>query len=272
VYATAETFAAAKNPAQLHGLHCAAALLALSAPYVVAAASAARLYDLKFLNPPVDEVVLLTSHPVVHGIRRDGYLLRQAPLPAEQIRTLGDLPITSAARTWLDLACELPFVDAVTLADSALYQRLVLQEELEDLLNEADGRPGVENARASLRFADRRAESPLESASRVAMHLGGVPAPDLQVEFVLPFRRDARVDFFWPGLVGEADGNSKYEPTDGRTPLDVIRDEREREFALRDMGLDVVRWGWVDVHRGRVVPRVLAALERVAERNRGRAG
>ncbi|HEY3604019.1 MAG TPA: type IV toxin-antitoxin system AbiEi family antitoxin domain-containing protein [Sporichthyaceae bacterium] len=272
VYATAETVASAKSdPVQLHALQSAAVLLALSAPYVVAASSAARLYGMKFLNRPTDEVVLLTSYPVVHGLRRDGYLLRQAPLPPEHVRVLGDLPITSPARTLLDLACELPFADSVALTDFSLHERLVLQAELEDLLGAAEGRPGIETARQSFRFADNRAESPLESASRVALHLGGVPAPELQVEFDLPGRRDARVDFFWPGLVGEADGDSKYEPTDGRTPLQVIRDEREREFALRDRGLDVVRWGWVDLHRGRVVPRVLAALERVAERNRGRA-
>jgi hypothetical protein len=272
VYATAETAASAKSdPVQLHALQSAAVLLALSAPYVVAASSAARLYGMKFLNRPTDEVVLLTSYPVVHGLRRDGYLLRQAPLPSGHVTILGDLPITSPARTLLDLACELPFADSVALTDFSLHERLVLQAELEDLLGAAEGRPGIEKARQSFRFADNRAESPLESASRVALHLGGVPAPELQVEFNLPGRRDARVDFFWPGLVGEADGNSKYEPTDGRTPLEVIRDEREREFALRDRGLDVVRWGWGDLHRGRVVPRVLAALERVAERNRGRA-
>jgi hypothetical protein len=121
VYATAATVAVAQSdPVQRHALQAAAVLLALSGPYVVAASSAAR-YRMKFLDQPADEVILLTPHPVVHGLRRNGYLLRQAPLPPEHVRIPGDLPITSPARTLLDLACELPFADSVVLTDFWLH-------------------------------------------------------------------------------------------------------------------------------------------------------
>jgi len=273
VYVTAEDFEAAKSDSvQFHALQCAAVLLALSAPHVVAGASAARLHRFKFLNEPADEVVVLTSKPLVHGLRRDGYLLRQAPLPSEHVRVRHDLPVTSPARTLLDLAAELPFADAVVLADSALHKRVVRQAELEDVLGTSEGRPGIEKARRSLRFADERAESPLESVSRVALHEGGVPTPQTQVVLDLPSGRRVRTDFFWPWVVGEADGEEKYKPTDGRSVIEVLRDEREREYELRDVGYEVVRWGWIDLWRARLVPRVLAAMERAAQRQLGRAG
>ncbi|MGQ0464605.1 MAG: type IV toxin-antitoxin system AbiEi family antitoxin domain-containing protein [Sporichthyaceae bacterium] len=275
VYATADDFAAAKkDPVQWHALQCAAVLLSLTPRYLAAAASSARLYGLDFLVEPPDEVVLLTDDEVVHGIHRDGYLLRQAPLPDGHRTRRHGIPLTSPARTLLDLAAELPFMDGVVPVDCALHRGLVDPEELQRILESAAGRPGIEQARMTFGFADAAAESALESASRVVFHLHGLPPPQTQVERVLSSGRRIRGDFVWADdLWGEADGQSKYAPDGNRTTLDVIRDEKQREQEMRDDGLEVIRWGWREVHQQHLlVHRVRAGMARTAERRRGRSG
>ena len=66
----------------------------------------------------------------------------------------------------------------------------------------------------------------------------------------------ARADFYWPqfGVIGEADGNLKYD--EGRA---AIVAERRRQQRLEDLGLVVVRWEWSDLTRFEVVVRRLRA-------------
>nr|BFF15511.1 hypothetical protein GCM10025699_68140 [Microbacterium flavescens] len=78
------------------------------------------------------------------------------------------------------------------------------------------------------------------------------------------------VDFWWPefGVVGEFDGEVKYRTADmlrGRTPEQVVIDEKRREDALRSMpGVRaVVRWNWADAMRAEPL---LAALRRAGVR------
>ncbi|MGQ0846289.1 MAG: type IV toxin-antitoxin system AbiEi family antitoxin [Sporichthyaceae bacterium] len=275
VYASAEDAAAvAVDPVQGHALECAAVLLALTPRYFAAASSAARLYGLDWLEKPALEVVLLTADPLVHGINRDGYLLRQAPLPDGHTTRRHGIPLTSPARTLLDLASELPFMDSVVLVDSALRRGLVTMEELETVLEGAAGRPGIEQARLALRFGDPASESALESASRVVFHQYGIPAPETQVRLRLTSGRNIRPDFRWPvGLLGEADGKAKYEPSETRSTLEVVLDEKARENEMRDDGLEFVRWGWREVKQPELlVRRVRAGLERATQLHSGRAG
>lgn len=275
VYAADHHYGVARSdPIQWHALQCAAALLALTPRYIVAGSSAARLYGLPFLVEPAADVVLLTEAPVVHGIHRDGYLLRQAPCDSSQISTRFGIPLTSPARTLLDLACELPFMDGVVLTDAALHKGLVTPGELDAVLVKAAGRPNVEQARMTFAFADGAAESPLESASRVLFHLHDVAPPRIQVTLHLTSGRQPRVDFLWDDpLVGEADGLGKYEPTDGRSTLEIVRHEKAREDDIRDDGIEVVRWGWPEVHQPHLlVERIRRGRARAAERRAGRAG
>ncbi|MHA7248085.1 hypothetical protein [Arthrobacter tecti] len=100
-----------------------------------------------------------------------------------------------------------------------------------------------------LEFANGLALYPGESISRVNMHLLGFPAPELQHSFSDARGKLAEVDFWWKdyGLVGEFDGRTKYlkpEYLKGRTPSQVVIDEKNRENRLRALGLNVVRWEW----------------------------
>lgn len=195
----------------------------------------------------------------------DGLRVLAAALPAEHVVDIGGVQVTSGARTVVDIARRRPFRAAVVVADSAL-RRGVTREELEAVLRDCRGWPGVRRAAEVVRFADGRAENPLESVGRVMMRNEGLPAPELQVdvydedgEFI------ARVDFLVREhrAIGEADGRRKY------TDPQVLWDEKVREDRLRDQGYEMVRFGWDDaLHRGpRTAARFKAAFARNARRS-----
>lgn len=97
-------------------------------------------------------------------------------------------------------------------------------------------------------MTDGRAESPLETTSRLLMGDLGLPIPTLQlVVRDASGRFLARSDFAWEEerVLGEADGMSKYARflRPGESPLDVVGREKARENALRAQGWWVIRWG-----------------------------
>ena len=101
-------------------------------------------------------------------------------------------------------------------------------------------------------FLARRSGSAGESLSRGQMAVLGVPMPDLQVRLPrIDERGEDIVDFDWPELetFGEFDGEGKYfdpELAGGRTPQEVLREEKMREDRVRRHRRHGVRWGWKD--------------------------
>ncbi|WP_425307868.1 hypothetical protein AADG42_03645 [Ammonicoccus fulvus] len=159
---------------------------------------------------------------------------------------LSGLPVTSLARTVVDLARSLAYHHAVAVVDAALRMG-VGRDALEAELELARRRPGNARARMAVEFGDGRAESPGESWSRVQMAALGLPKPGLQTElFDVDGKLVARVDFDWEeyGVVGEFDGDTKYgrllKP--GQDVNTVVRKERAREERIRRQDRWVIRW------------------------------
>lgn len=168
-------------------------------------------------------------------------------------------PVTSLARTVVDIAAAASFGSAVAMADAALRRTTHPLDGLPrtslvraDLLAELATIPvshGSARARKAIEFADAAADRPGESMSRVAMHIAMVTPPRLQVELRGASGHIYVVDFWWPqfGVIGEFDGKGKY--TDpvflrGRTPEQALQDEKRREDGLRAAGHGMSRWGW----------------------------
>lgn len=274
VYIDAEALASvADDPRRRHALEIAGLLLIVECDAVACGTSAARLLGIETLTPPSAELAIVTGDHDVKGARRDGYVLRSAALPAHHRRVLNGVPVTSPARTAVDIARWSPLVDGVVVIDSVLRQCLATQRELHEVLCVSHSWRGIAGARRAIELSDRKADSVLESVSRVAMHEQGIPAPRTQV---LLGDRDgpfAQADFLWDEfrVIGEADGLAKYEPSDGRTTREIMRAEKRREARLLDLGYDVVRWGWEDARDSpRLAARLRAAFARGAARQRGR--
>ncbi|MEE2031338.1 hypothetical protein [Rhodococcus chondri] len=167
--------------------------------------------------------------------------------------------VTSIARTVVDLARTLPRPQAVVVGDSALRLAPGTQARIPQVLAASRSKHGILSAKTVLAFLDGRSESVGESLSRVRMSEYGLPLPDLQHEVVTLDGRRYRVDFFWEeyGVVGEFDGALKY------TERHHLVAEKDREDAIRDLGLEVIRWNWTELdHFEVVVHRFERAVER----------
>jgi len=94
--------------------------------------SAAMLFRLRLLTTPPGGTVTLTVPPGERrgGYSRSGVTCHVANLPADHVTKRYGLPITTAARTVIDIARTSPFTEAVVVADSALYERHTSKTEL----------------------------------------------------------------------------------------------------------------------------------------------
>jgi hypothetical protein len=183
--------------------------------------------------------------------------LHRANLPDDDVMDLDGYRVMGQARTVMDVARERGVAAGVVAADHALHHGLVDAGLLAAAFETCAGWPGRKAARITLLSADGAAESPLESLSRLRIAAQGLPAPRLQTEICDESGRFlGRCDFYWDefGVVGEADGDLKYEP--GRP---AVVKERHRQKQFEETGLIVVRWGWSDVYSFEAVARRLRA-------------
>jgi len=262
VYARADSLASsADDPARVHALRVAAALLPARALACASHQSAAILHGLDLLERPQESLVTLTRPPHVRGSRAGGNDLKvhAATLSPGHVTKHYGLPVTSVARTVIDLARALPFQHGVVVADSALHARKTTHDELDLVLAACSAWPGGERARHVVAFSDHRAESVLESCARVTFDERGLPPPELQVD-IGDDQIIGRVDFYWGQYltIAEADGMIKYADA-GR----AVR-QLERDQLLREAGFKVVHFTWRQLFRetDRLIARIREAFAR----------
>ena len=195
---------------------------------------------------------------------RPAACVHNAALPAGHIGRCLGVPVTSAARTVLDLARCSSLRAGLVVADSALHRERTTQQELQAVIGTCRRWPGVRRATEVVGFADALAESPLESIARVSFRDCGLPPPQLQAQLGADGRVIARVDFYWERFrtIAEADGEMKYDNRFAATH------QLRRDADLRDAGFEVVHFGWRDIYD---TPGQVAASIRAAFR-RGRRG
>lgn len=224
-------------------LAVAAEICARSIRLVASHHTAARLLGLEFVGDVRDTVLLSTD---VEGRARKAASahIRHVALPSNRVIICDGLPCTSAARTVVDLARELPFRDAVVLADSALRKRLTSRKELETVLLECRSWQGIREASRVVAFSDGRAEAVSESVARVVFAELGLPAPEPQVIIEDRAGVIGRVDFLFKEqrTIAEIDGKVKY-----RDDPDARFKEKKREELLEGVGFEVVRLTWEEI-------------------------
>jgi hypothetical protein len=195
---------------------------------------------------------------------------------AEPLSTVlvGDVMVTTPARTVVDCARLVSFEQGVVITDSALRSGLVTVTELDRHLHAAAHKMGIARARTVVAFADARSESVGESRSRVLLRQSALPDLELQYRIRDVLGNDvARVDFAIPELkvAGEFDGKVKYGRLlrPGESAGDAVFEEKRREDAVRDLDWQVVRWVWAELAEPAVViDRWNRAIERARRRDR----
>lgn len=261
------------DPRVLHEARVRAAVQAMSDQAVVSHVSAAVLHGLELWRPDLSRVHLTRDRGRGGRIGADVHVT-PAPLDAEEVVLVHGVPVTSPARTLVDLVRGTGFEQGVVAADFALRSGIVDVAGLQVALNRARGWPGVPRARRVVAFADGRSESVGESRSRVAIARAGLPAPRPQLE-VVDHRHVVvgRCDFGWEEerTVGEFDGRIKYgrDLAPDQDPGEAVFAEKVREDELRDCGLEVARWIWAELARfGPVAARIRRAHARGRRRSR----
>ncbi|MEU8214606.1 hypothetical protein AB0C47_02415 [Micromonospora taraxaci] len=143
---------------------------------------------------------------------------------------------------------------AISVLDSALNRGLVTTECLAVIPLLIRGRRGAVAARGYLAEADGRAQSPLETRSRLRCVDGGVPPDALQLEV----RDDDGYllgigDLGWrgPRLIAEADGR------DSHGTLEAVYADRRRQNRLINAGWTILRFTWQDTLHPTYIPHMV---------------
>lgn len=212
------------------------AALALAPGTVLCGASAARVWGLMVPREWPEEVVV--PRRVTRLRSRANLLVRSRDLRTDESTEIRGLPVTTIARTALDIALHQPRTDAQWVVDQCLARGL------DEAAVPVGRRRGTARLRAMLEAGEAASESPLESAVRLLLLDAGLPRPHPQ--YVV--RGDdggflARVDLAWPRqrLVLEADGIGWHS-----APAPLLRD-RWRQNTLTVAGWAVLRATWADV-------------------------
>jgi hypothetical protein len=263
-----------ETPETRHAMVVQATVPLLAKGSVVSHASAAVLHGLRLWAVRLDRVHV-TRDATSGGRASRRFHLHTARLREDEVVEIDGIPVTSLARTAVDLARTLPYEQAVVAVDSALDLRrgrtpgraALARRDCDEAITRATGWPGGPAARRVGRFAADGAESAGESRSRIAIAAAGLPPPVLQL--VVPgIARgvDGRVDFAWRDqrVVGEFDGRVKYGRllAPGQEAGDAIFAEKVREDAIRAAGWTVLRWTWGELREfGPVAARLRRVLD-----------
>ncbi|BCJ59269.1 hypothetical protein C1I93_30655 [Micromonospora endophytica] len=187
-------------------------------------------------------------------------VVHQLTLGPADLSVHAGIPVTTAIRTAADVILRVGRYPAICLLDSALNRQLFTEADLAAIPALIEGRRGAVAARTWLAEADSRAQSPLETRSRLRCVDGGVPPDVLQLEV-----RDGDGyllgigDLGWrgPRVIAEADGREPHG-----TPQAVYQD-RIRQNRLVNAGWRVLRFTWSDTLRPDYIPEtVRQALRR----------
>ncbi|MDX1870841.1 type IV toxin-antitoxin system AbiEi family antitoxin [Mycolicibacterium sp. 120266] len=218
---------------------------------VIAGRAAAALHGAHWVDPTTP-IELITEH----RRPRPGIIVREERLAPGEICTMGDLRVTTPARTALDLARFLPRDEAVQHLDALARATRMDAAHVLGLAARYPGLRGIRQARTALALMDAGAQSPRETALRLLLVDEGFPRPVTQIAVSDGFNT-AYLDMGWeePRIGLEYDGRQHHT---------------DRRQWVQDIGRNelIAAQGWINVHvvaeHGRrfIVRRVREAFAR----------
>ncbi|GAA2092722.1 hypothetical protein IDH50_18415 [Aeromicrobium tamlense] len=124
-----------------------------------------------------DRIHLSTRRNAVSRDERIAVHRRLHPIASHEV---DGLPVTTPARTFVDCALSLTFVQLLVFGDWLIHRGLV---EFDELLHYCRGRhlDGVVNARRAMQYLVADARSPMETLVRLMIVLSGLPHPACNV-------------------------------------------------------------------------------------------
>lgn len=200
-----------------------AAVLAGGAGAILSHLSAGMLWHLLYPTPSVPHITT-----AVTGRRRPGIRFHTARLASDEVTTRDGIPVTTVARTLLDLAAVLDPHRLERAIAEAEYRRYADRPSLADLLDRYRGRAGTKGLRAVLAAGNPErgiTRSALEDRFLRFLDARGLPRPELNV----PLEVDGswiEVDCLWRAerVIVELDDLSHLRPRNFHS--DRVRDRR----------------------------------------------
>jgi very-short-patch-repair endonuclease len=228
-----------------------AALLHAGADAVLSHGTALAVWG---LGPALDDVHI--TRVAGHVREQPGLrVFRVAALDIRDVRLCQGLPVTSPARTVLDVAADADDDETERILAEARVQGLVSDAELQGALNRAPNRPGARRLRRILRGVAGQAVT-RSKAERMLLRLiveAELPPPEINARV-----RGLEVDFLWRGqnLVVEFDGAAFHSHERAR------KRDRRRDRRLIAAGFRIIRVSWRQLTREpmALVARIAQAL------------
>lgn len=222
-----------REPADLHDSLVRAA--AFGGTDVASHESAAALWGFPDVDPPKTLRVLSVA-----GDRRsrvNGISGRRGLVLPEETTRLHGIPVTTPARSWLDLAHTTGHVRLVTWADWLFnpvwggdWDRLPLStpRELAALLGGHRGKPGIRAVRLAVDRARVGSDSPRETALRLALVDAGLPEPAVNRWIVDPVTGQPihRGDLVYEEWRIDLEYEGGHHAEEGQVVRDIARSER----------------------------------------------
>jgi predicted transcriptional regulator of viral defense system len=217
-----------------------AAVLAIGGYGVLSHRSAACLWTIWGWRSG-EKIDITVPSPAGRRPRADFALHRCGTLAASERTTHRGIPVTTPARTLLDLATVLPKRPLERAVDEAERLRLCDLADLREILARHAGRPGAGALRAVLRshaIGSTLTRSELEERFLALCAERGLPPPLVNSPLL-----DYVVDFHWPAsrLVVEVDGRASH------ATRRAFQGDRDRDSRLAAHGFRTLRFTWWDV-------------------------
>lgn len=240
----------------------AAALLAVPTAVAAAGRSAARMWGIPIPSSgdARPEVTITGDHGT--RIRAINAHRAGAGLAARDIRQRHGVPVTSAARTLLDLAAVLGAFDLQRAVDETFVANKVTDGHLTDVLRR---NPHHRGAAALRNLLAQEAEPALtrsagERRMRRLMKAAGLPQPLSNVKM-----HGFKVDFYWPdhGLVVELDGEP-FHSRRGAFERDHRKDQVLRRHGLQPLRITGAQLKHEPIAVAVLVAQALAVVQRRA--------
>jgi very-short-patch-repair endonuclease len=150
---------------------------------------------------------------------------------------------TAPAWTAVEVARTMRRPRALATLDAALQVGACTKGELGAAIREQKGRRGIVRVRELIRYADGRAESPMESEARLVFIDHRLPLPELQYHIVDRYGRSWRVDFAWPDAMIVAE----YDSVQWHVGRDALVHDRLKTARLQECGWTTIPMTVADI-------------------------
>lgn len=180
-------------------------------------------------------------------LRRPHVVVHRAKLYPDEVTTVHGIPVTTPARTWLDLAEQLTVDELVAVGDSCVrmpYPELdgrsqphCSVEDLKAMITRHRGKRGLRKAKLALELIRVGSDSPQETALRLALIRAGLPEPVLNQRVIGPDGTlGPKPDLGYP----QYETGIEYEGEHHGSEIQIVRDiSRSESYA--DVGWSEVR-------------------------------